>query len=912
MIVGTPKSLPDMQNYYEFNFTNKMKKNYYGLIITLLLCFQGAITMAQTIASPTFLTNAGFYTDSIAVGISTTDIGVQIHYTLNGDDPTLSSPTYTGLITLRNRLGTANLYSNIPTNPAFDFPKPGYTALRADDRGWLPPYNEVAKCWVVKARAFDAIGNPGPVALSTYFIFADGHARYSLPCISVAMNVDDLFSDSFGMYVYGLDTIDQGNYNFPLLEKGASIQLFDTAGTLQLTQNCAAAMHGNGGRQAPQKSFQFTAKSAYGPTKFNIQLFPNNPVQTFNSFLLRNGGHRLDCIPRDDIAGKLLMPLALDHQDSKQYIVFLNGEYWGIQTIKDIIDEDYIENHYQIDKDSIAILELDGVVDDGLPDDDIPYQNLLNYVRTNDMTNANNLAYVNTQMDIKNFIDFQCAELYFGNGDWPYNNTKFWRNKLSTNRPEQSNKLDGRWHWIIYDMDASFGGDCSGVYYTYDNIAKAFEPAYGDFTILLRSLINNNQFKTDFLNRFSDLLNAPFKSNLVSSEIKEVTDVFDVEMKEHVERWRYPSVASTLTARNVEVPDTIEWNNITQNLQKFASKRPNRNRMQLMTYFSLNDTFHVRVNVNDTMAGHVKFSTLYIDKNLPAVGANVYPWEGVYFGQLSIPMKAIPMPGYQFLYWDGTGITNPDTSIMVSSDTSFTAVFGIDASFHAKQYVFINELCSHGGLYEDWNLEKDDWFEIYNPNNFSVDLAGYYLSDDPLQLDKFQIAYDDTASKIPAFGHKIIWADNQPWQGILHTNFKLSSSGESIWLTVPNKSTVVDSVIFGNTTSSHSWGREHDAASRWIEFSIPTPADSNHIIIPNAIQIIENNQSPLSIYPNPAISATTIFFSRHFTGNIYNGLGVFIDRIEDAEMLTIDSFQNGVYFFKEDEGQTYKWIKLNQ
>lgn len=889
-----------------------MKKIFYACLIAFICFINNTSLWSQTLVNPTFSTPVGFYTDSVAVAISSVDVGVQIRYTLNGDDPTIASPLYSGIITLRDRVGTANVYADIPTNPSFDFPKPGYTAMRADDRGWLPPYAEVSKCWVIKARAFDSMGNTSPVSLGTYFIFAEGHARYSLPCLSIAMNVTDLFSDSMGMYVYGLDTSDQGNYNFPNLEKGASIQLFDTAGTLQLTQNCAASMHGNGGRQAPQKSFQFTAKSAFGPSKFNIQLFPENPVQTFNAFLLRNAGHRPDCLPRDDIASELLKPLSLDHQDSKQYIVFLNGEYWGVQTIKDIIDENFIENHYQVDKDSIVILELDGVVDDGLPDDNVPYQSMLNFVRSNDMSISSNLEYVNSQMDLKNFIDFQASELYFGNGDWPYNNTKFWRHKLSVNHPVDGNKLDGRWHWIIYDMDASFGGDCSGVYYTYENISKALNPAYGDYTILMRTLMNNDQFKTDFLNRFSDLLNAHYKSNLVSTEMKNVTDVFNPEMKEYVERWRYPSIASTLINRAIEVPDTIRWNAITRDLQRFATKRPNRNRMQLMTYFTLTDTFHVVINVNDTAAGHVKFSTLFIDKNLPAANTNPYPWDGVYFAGLSIPLKAIAMPGYKFLYWDAIGITNPDTSILLSSDTIFTAVFGIDTTFYTKQQVFINELSSHGGSYEDWNGETDDWFEIYNPHPFPVDIAGFYLSDDPLQLNKFQIGFDDTLTIIPAFGHKIIWADNQPWQGTLHTNFKLSSTGESIWVTLPDQVSVVDSVYFGATTSGYSWGREHDANSNWIEFKIPTPADSNHIILPNLIPQINYTNEALKIYPNPSTSNTVIFFNKRFTGNIFNGYGEFIQRLENSDAINISRFQSGVYFFREDTGQTYKWIKLNQ
>lgn len=54
------------------------------------------------------------------------------------------------------------------------------------------------------------------------------------------------------------------------------------------------------------------------------------------------------------------------------------------------------------------------------------------------------------------------AKYFLGNGDWPNNNTKFWRYRRHFNDPSLSNHLDGRWRWLFYDLDASFGGDCSG------------------------------------------------------------------------------------------------------------------------------------------------------------------------------------------------------------------------------------------------------------------------------------------------------------------------------------------------------------------------------------------------------------------------------------------------------------------
>ena len=44
-------------------------------------------------------------------------------------------------------------------------------------------------------------------------------------------------------------------------------------------------------------------------------------------------------------------------------------------------------------------------------------------------------------MDVQNFIDYQSAQIYFDNTDWPGNNIKYWRPQTS----------EGKWRWIVYD-----------------------------------------------------------------------------------------------------------------------------------------------------------------------------------------------------------------------------------------------------------------------------------------------------------------------------------------------------------------------------------------------------------------------------------------------------------------------------
>jgi len=853
---------------------------------------------------PSLSYTAGYYSDSIFVAVSSPDVGVTLHYTLNGNEPTNSSPMYASPVLVKSRVGQTNSYSLIPTNPSFNYPTVGYDTSRADSRGWLPPYSEVYKSTVLKVKAFKSGFTPSKTAVATYFIDAMLSSRYSMPVISISTDSVNFFSDTTGIYVYGLDTAEGGNYSVEGQERMVNIQLFGTDGSLKISQYCGARNHGGGGRHAPQKSLRFVARSSYDKDSFGYQLFADKTTSEFKSFLLRSGGHRPDCFPRDDLAGQIVKNMNYEVQHSTHVIAFVNGEYWGVQAIKDLFDENYLANKYLINKGDVAILELGSSVDDGLPTDNIHYLNMRDFAVNNDMTVASNYQYIKTQMDVDNYIDYISSEIYFGNGDWPNNNIKYWRYRTISYNPNAGINRDGRWRWMLYDLDAGFGGDCSGIYPSYNALSAAISTTGGLSTLLLRALMVNPDFKNQFVNRLADLLNTEFLPSRVIGIASNLNVAISPEMTEHVTRWRYPSVATDLATRAAEVPSVTKWNTINTDLLDFFNKRPGKVRKQYMTNFVLTDTVNVTVNVSDTLAGRVKISTLIIDENTIGITGLPYPWTGKYFTSIPVPLKAIVRPGYKFVNWLNTSITNPDTVVYLTSDSSFTAVFTVDTAFKPVHYLYLNELSAKNtNIYDEYG-DKDDWFEIYNPNNFAVDIDGYYVTDSLANKTKYRFSSGHTKTVIPAKGFLLLWADQQVEQGVAHTNFKLSSAGEALALILPDGKTTVDSVIFTAQTPNYSWGRQVDGDSTWINFTSPTPGKSN-----NEIFTIDETQ-PLNVYPNPAKNTDKLFFNKPITFNLYNALGQKIMEADKVMFISISGIQPGVYFIQTNKGETVKWVRL--
>lgn len=83
----------------------------------------------------------------------------------------------------------------------------------------------------------------------------------------------------------------------------------------------------------------------------------------------------------------------------------------------------------------------------------------------------------------------------------------------------------------------------------------------------------------------------------------------------------------------------------------------------------------------------------------------------------------------------------------------------------------------------DQNGEYDDWIELFNKSSASVNLSGYFLSDDKKELGKWKFP---EGTNIAAKSYLIIWADGDTTEVGLHASFKLSSTGEDVVLSDPS------------------------------------------------------------------------------------------------------------------------------
>ena len=148
---------------------------------------------------------------------------------------------------------------------------------------------------------------------------------------------------------------------------------------------------------------------------------------------------------------------------------------------------------------------------------------------------------------------------------------------------------------------------------------------------------------------------------------------------------------------------------------------------------------------------------------------------------------------------------------------------------NANAQLYINELmASNSTTIVDESGDFDDWIEIYNAGSSDVNLAGYYISDDPSTPSLWQIpATNATLTTVPAGSFLLLWADKDLADGANHINLKLSSGGETLALRLPDGNTLVDAVSFGAQNTDVSYGRVEDGMSYFQNFPQSTPGVSN-------------------------------------------------------------------------------------
>jgi hypothetical protein len=545
--------------------------------------------------------NTGGVTNASMVMLSGAGADQVIRYTTDGAVPSHSSPLYQGAI-----------------------PIPENTAIRA--------------------RIFADDFIPSVTQSRTFLV----SASHDIPVVTLEADPLDFFDMQYGIYALGT-SYDRAPPNYGAnfwqdWERDIHFGFYETDGTLGVEFNTGVQIFGGYTRSFEQKALAFYARSRYGVDKFEYSFFPDLNYKKFGHLVLRASGNDwMRTMFRDRAFTSIMAGSGLDYQAGRAVAVYLNGDYWGLYNLREKVNEDFLSAKHDVKKSQVTILEANAEVVEGSNEE---YLALIDYVSTTDPASPDFYAAVAEQMDIENFIAYQVLQIYIANDDWPERNIKFW-------------KAPGtKWRWILYDTDFGFGLYQRNVsknsidYATAENAIGGSNPAWS--TLLLRRLLQNSEFRAQFINYFADQLNSRFLPDNLSAVIGRLAEEIRTEIPLQDARWAGPR-------------SNWNWDTEVNNLMAYANERPAYVWQHLGSHFALSSPVALSIESLDTAAGSVQVNSVRVTSE---------NWSGSYFAEVPVTVTAIPNAGYRFERWSGSSTATDSTLALSLTDAlSLTPVF---------------------------------------------------------------------------------------------------------------------------------------------------------------------------------------------------------------------------------------------
>jgi hypothetical protein len=571
-----------------------------------------------------FSSHGGYYPSEFNLALSCEDAGATIIYTIDGSEPKLKN---IGGATYKYKNEYPIMPGDLPgdfmtdTLKTFVYSTPIGIYDRSDEPDKLThksstvtdpdyfPVEPVSKATVIRARAVKEGMLDSEIKTETFFVGSCNPSKFGLPVISLSVDADKLFDYYDGIYTAGIDFDNwrnrnpQEDYLWPYQgnfkrrgkdnEYLANIELYADGELFSvINQNIGIRINGVESRSFPMKSIRLCPSIAYGESHFNYPIINNLRDTVYDELVLYSGGNDSPwtgwepelinrTLIRDVYIHQLVKGNGFGIREFRPAILFLNGELWGIHTIRENFSIDYFKRNFGINQTNLDLLSDNATV---LSGSNFDYRNFLFKLADESFLSTEFMSYVDSEIDTKSFIDYVISEIFIHNTDWPSNNVMFYRNNIQPTDSASNN--DGRWRWLFYDSDLAFGlCDLSNA--NYDNDFEYYFGNPNDYSLqepwhnyLIRHLLNSADFKSAFINRFEFHLLNTFNPDVSLQLLDDIILQYNKAMPFHFERWGGSFYSFS------------GWENSINQMRIFAIERPCEIREMLKEYFDIQNPMY--------------------------------------------------------------------------------------------------------------------------------------------------------------------------------------------------------------------------------------------------------------------------------------------------------------------------------
>jgi hypothetical protein len=407
-------------------------------------------------------------------------------------------------------------------------------------------------------------------------------------------------------------------------QRSAHIEYFEDKNSLPLIFPAEIRIHGGTSRKRRKKSFRliYSILPLNGNSPHNLLM--ERGIGYKKTIVVRSGGNNHKFRLRDELFQTLYSEAGGIISNFMPCMLFVNGEIWGIYNIREKVDEEFLKKRFG--EDSYDFIRRHGEGLNVISGDETAWEQLLNFFRTHDISKDENFKKASERIDISNITDYWLFNIYAGNRDWPHNNIFWFKGR---------NNKNGKWRWLSWDADMSF--DKSGKGLKHDTIAWAIGSKINNrekvsekrlsSTLVIRSLLNNESYKKEFINRFCDILNFYLVPEKVDKRLDSIIKLSAHDLPKDLMRW---SLSEDEYRQNV------------QNIRNFIYKRPKILLNFFQKEFNLGEILSIELYNYPNQGGKIQINT---------INPGIFPWTGEYFENSTITLTAKPSKGFKFIRW---------------------------------------------------------------------------------------------------------------------------------------------------------------------------------------------------------------------------------------------------------------------
>jgi hypothetical protein len=531
-------------------------------------------------------------------------------------------------------------------------------------------------------------------------------------------------------------------------------------------------------------------------------------------------------------------------------VVYINTEFWGVYSNVESVDNSFVDKHFgkssgAFVKCNPTSLKLNGE-NSNLSDN--PGMDTADYYDLYEMRSDNGWAdfYMlidklnNAPNDIESILNVD-RTLWMHAFNYSLVNFDSYVGYAQNYYLYQDNS--GLFNPILWDLNQSFGSfrltDASNFFRGFTpEEAKTIDPLAHHNSVsvqprpLMRNLFENDQYRRMYLAHIRAIMQDNFADGSYKSTISDLHNLIDADVARDSNK--FYEYKDFINNKDTTVQDLVDYPGITDLMDARSE--------YLLAYPGIKEMGApvITVPITDTNLDSIFVSTevvttddvyLYYRTRSDLIFSRIEMMdEGNDEYAVVLPDAGSYLEYYIYAESDSAGTFSPSN-----------AAYNFYVLEPTKTLV-INEFCaSNETLIEDENGQFEDWIELYNNSDASINLSSYHLSDEVGNLTQWQFPNESIGPN----EYRIVWADNDEEDGSLHTNFKLSGSGDAIYLS--QNGTIIDQVIFGGQATDFTFGRYPNGTGPFVLMEA-TPSAFNG---GRRLKVESKIESSVTVFPNP-------------------------------------------------------------